>query len=474
MQVVVLLVLAPRYGPHRDELYFVSAGQRLAWGYPDQPPLVALLARVSTEIAAYDLVVLRLWSILAMAALVLLAVEFARLLGGGRAAQLMTAVLVAVGVMTMTLGHWLVTATFDTLAWTAILVLVAHALTATGWRRSAAFWLAAGVVAGVGLENKHAVAFLLGGIVVGIALAPATRRVLLTPWPWLAGLTALALWLPNLLWQAAHGWPVLDLSGDIREEYGGFGGRAGYVVQLLILLSPVITPVWAVGLVALLRRPAWARVRPVGFAFVVVATFFLVAGGKGYYLAGLLPPLVAAGAVVVAERAPAIRWLSVRWLTVAMVLLTIPAWPINLPVLPAATYTSSFYAAAGDDQAATIGWPEYVAQVQAVIDGLPAEQRRTAVVFTTNYGQAGALEWYGVGVPVHSGHNGWRFWEQPPADASPVVLVGFERPDGFFRGCREMTRLRNRAGAENEEARAPVHVCEKASVPWSRLWHYDA
>jgi hypothetical protein len=470
---LVLLVLAPRYGPHRDELYFVSAGQRLAWGYPDQPPLVPLLARISTELAPHDLVALRLWSILAMAALVLLAAEFARLLGGGRAAQLMAATLTAVGVVTMTLGHWLTTATFDALAWTAILVLVAHALSTDAPRRQAPFWLVAGMVAGVGLENKHAVAFLLGGILVGTALVPATRRILLTPWPWLAGLTAFALWLPNLVWQHAHGWPVLDLSADIREEYGGASGRIGYVVQVLILLSPVITPIWMIGLVALFRRPQWARIRPVGVAFALVGGTFLIAGGKGYYLTGLLPPLVAAGSVVVAEWASA-RGLTVRRLTLAIVLLTVPAWPINLPILPAATYASSFYAAAGDDQGETIGWPEYAAQIRKVVDGLPPEQRRTAVVFTANYGEAGALEWYGVGVPVHSGHNGWRFWEQPPTEASPIVLVGFEGPGELFRGCREVTRLSNSAGAENEETEARVHVCASVVAPWSRTWHYDA
>ncbi|MFJ2757231.1 glycosyltransferase family 39 protein [Nocardioides sp. NPDC087217] len=470
-QAAVLLAMSPFYGPHRDELYFVSAGQRLAWGYPDQPVLTPFLARVATEIAPYNLVVLRLWSLLAMVGLVLLAAEFARLAGGGRTAQVLTAGLVAVGVVTMTFGHWHSTATFDALAWTAILVLVARALIADGGRQRGLFWLAAGIVAGIGLENKHSVVFLLGAILFGIALVPATRRNLTTPWPWLAGLTALVLWTPNLLWQLEHDWPVLDLSEDIREEYGGLTGRIGYVTQALILLSPVITPIWIIGLVALFRRREWALVRPVAVAFVLVAGFFLVAGGKGYYLAGLFPPLVAAGSVVVAER---LRPRTVGLLGAGLALLTIPAWPINLPVLPAKTYAGSFYTAAGEDQLETIGWPQYAAQVRAVVDDLTPAQRRTAVVFTTNYGEAGALEWYGAGVPVHSGHNGWRFWEQPPKDATPIVVVGFEAPDRFFDGCRQVASLHNREGADNEENGAPIHVCDTPTRPWSQLWHYSA
>ena len=119
---VLLLILINRYGPHRDELYFVSAGQRLAWGYPDQPVFTPLLARLATELAPHNLLALRLPSLIAAALIVVCAVAFARLLGGGRAAQVLTGCTVAASVITVTLGHRLSTATFDTLAWSAVLL----------------------------------------------------------------------------------------------------------------------------------------------------------------------------------------------------------------------------------------------------------------------------------------------------------------------------------------------------------------
>ena len=121
---MLLLIMVNRYGPHRDELYFVSAGQRLAWGYPDQPVFTPLLARLATDVAPHNLLVLRLPSLIAMALLVVCAAAFARLFGGGRAAQLLTASTVATSVITVTLGHRLSTATFDTLAWTAVILVV--------------------------------------------------------------------------------------------------------------------------------------------------------------------------------------------------------------------------------------------------------------------------------------------------------------------------------------------------------------
>lgn len=465
----VLLATANRYGPHRDELYFASAGQRLAWGYPDQPALTPLLARLASVVAPHDLVVLRLPSVVGVCVLVVLSAAFARLLGGGRAAQALTAATVAASVLTITLGHRLSTATFDTLAWTAILLLVARALVEDRPR----LWLAAGLVAGVGLNNKHAVAFLLLGILVGVLTVREARSQLRTPYPWLAGLLALLMWLPNLAWQAQHDWPVLALSDDIAAEYGGLGGRIGFVAQALVMFSPVIAVVWIYGLVQLLRRPAWVRVRPVAVAFLAVTAFFLVAGGKGYYVGGAIPPLVAAGCTALAERWPARRLATAG---VALALSAMVAWPAMLPVLPVRTYAASFYPLIDADQPETIGWPELVDAVRTTLDALPPDQRRSAVVFTGNYGEAGALEWYDGGQPVHSGHNGWAQWGPPPPGAAPVVVLGVGREE--FTGCRPGPVVRNRAGADNDEDGTRVWVCAGPRGPWASVWprlaHLDA
>ena len=201
VQAILLLALSTRYGPHRDEMYFVTAGHHPAWGYPDQPSFTPLLAGLLDTIAPSNLLVLRLPSILAVAGVVLLSAHAARLLGAGRAGQVLTAVTVAFSALVPGLGHMLSTSTFDLLSWTAILVVVAQALIDDRPR----LWLLAGVVAGVGLNNKHAVAFCLLGVLVGVALTRETRPVLRTRWPWLGGLIALAMWAPNLVWQATHG-----------------------------------------------------------------------------------------------------------------------------------------------------------------------------------------------------------------------------------------------------------------------------
>jgi len=467
VQAALLLVMAPYYGPHRDELYFVSAGQRLAWGYPDQPSFTPLLARLSTELAPHSLVALRVWSIVAVAGVVLLAVQFSRLLGGARAAQVLTAVTVAASAVVMTVGHRLSTATFDTLAWTAVLVLVTQALVDDRPR----LWLAAGLVAGVGLNNKHAVAFLLLGVLVALALDRQSRPALRTPWPWVAGAYAALLWVPNLVWQWRHDWPALELSSDIAEEYGGVGGRIGLLVEALIMFSPFLGVLWVIGTVQLHRRPDWSAARVPAYVLLVVTAVFLVTGGKGYYLAGAVVPVLAAGCT----------WLALRWSGRRLVLAgaglaasAIVAWPALVPVLPVQTFADSFYTGLNDDQVETIGWPAYAAVVREVVE----QQPDGVVVFTGNYGEAGAFEWYGVGAPVLSGHNGFQDWGPPPEEAVPVVVVGYDDPTVGFEGCQQVATLTGDVDVDNEEQGGPVWVCDRPVGGWAEAWgrlaHYDA
>ena len=469
--VVALLAMSPFYGPHRDELYFVTAGHHLAWGYPDQPSLTPLLAGLADRLAPSGLVVLRLPAVLAMVGVVLLTVQAARLLGAARAGQVLTAVVVGFSAIVLGLGHMLATASIDMFFWTAVLVVVAQALADDRPR----LWLLAGLVAGVGLNNKHAVAFCLLGVLVGVALVRETCPVLRTRWPWLGGLVALALWVPNLVWQAQHDWPVFAFTSDIADEYGGVGGRVDLVLIAIIMFSPLIAAVWILGLVQLLRRREWVFLRPLAIAFLVVTGVFLVTGGKGYYLAGAIPPLVAAGCTDLAR-----RW-STRAVTLAGAVLVASAavaYPAVVPVLPAATFSGSGWVDLSDAQIDTIGWPGYAEQVRAVVDDLTPEQRAHAVIFTGNYGEAGAMRWYDVGLPTYSGHNGYRAWGPPPDTATPVVVVLQVPPDPWFTGCELQARLHNDTGTDNEEVGAGVWLCDGPKGSWSQAWeslvHYDA
>ena len=295
---LLLLVTSGRYGYHRDELYFVEAGRHLAWGYPDQPPLTPLLARLMDTIGPGSVTVLRLPSIVGAMLVVLLAAALAREFGGRAFAQVLAALAVGTGVYVLIVGHLLSTSSIDLLVWVTITWLVVRILR-TGDQR---LWLAVGAMTGVGLLNKHLVLFLVIALLAGAVLVPAARKQLRSPWLWAGVLVALALWAPNLVWQATNDWPQLELAGDIREEYDVTGERIAFVALQLVLFSPVAMLLAVFGLLRLWRDPKLAPYRLLAWAWLALLVLFFVTGGKGYYLGGLYPALIAAGALGIEQR----------------------------------------------------------------------------------------------------------------------------------------------------------------------------
>jgi 4-amino-4-deoxy-L-arabinose transferase-like glycosyltransferase len=461
---LVQIVAAGRYGYHRDELYFVAAGQRPAWGYPDQPPLTPLLAAAAQAVAPGSVTVLRLWAVLAMGVVTLVAGLTARELGGGRFAQLLAALAVGLGAVVLLAGHVLATSTIDVCVWVVVSWLVVRALrTRQDW-----LWLVAGVVLGVGLMNKQLPVFLAAGIGVGILLTPSARPVLRSPWLRCGLLVAAVAWAPVLAWQAAHGWPQLTLAGQIRAEYGTADERLGFVVLQFLLFSLAATGLWVLGLVRLFRHPDWAWARVLAWVWVVVMLAFIVTAGQVYYPVGLYPALIAAGAVVVERR------YTRRWPFVAAVVVTSAVVaPAFLPVLPPAVLDRSGWSGLGEQQREMLGWPQLVDQVAAAYRLLPPEQRERAVVFTSNYGEAGAVELFGPaqGLPtVYSGHNGFGLWGPPPQGAGPVVVVWEgETPSRVFTRCRFVSKVTGPVHNEKTEY-ASIYLCVELIGGWRQAW----
>ena len=462
---VVLVAFASGYGYHRDELYFLAAGRHLAWGYADQGPLTPLIARAMTELAPDSLTMLRVPSALAAGTTVLLTALLARELGGSRRAQAIAAACGGVASIVLVTGHWLSTSTFDLLAWTAITWLVVRAVR-TGEDR---LWLVAGVVLGVGLLNKPLPAFLAVGLAAGVLVA-GPRRLLRNPYVWGAAAIALVLWSPWIAWQAGHGWPQLDVSSAIAGG-GSTSSEPWWAIVpfQLLLVSPLLAPVWIVGLVGLFREPAWRDVRFVAWAWVALAIVFMASAGKPYYLAGLLPVLVAAGAVRVdgwlsRGRARARRAVLAGAITLSAAVGAV----IALPVLPADSLGPVLEM--NEDVGETIGWPELARTVAEVRRGAPG-----AVILTQNYGEAGAIDRYGpaLGLPsAFSGHNAYGAWGPPRDGSAPVVVVGV-RPDVLaehLRGCRLAARIVNDDEVDNEERGRAVSVCEGPRRAWSEEW----
>jgi len=459
---LLLLAFSGRYGFHRDELYFLDCARHLSAAYVDQPVFTPVLARLSLTLFGVSVVGLRLWSDLAAFASVVLGGLLAREFGGGRTAQLLGALGVATAPAYLGADHLLETTSFDLLAWPA-LALVLVRIGRTGTTR---LFVPAGVILGLGLANKHSIAFFALAVVLGTLLSGG-RRVIVNRW-FLAGAAVAALFtVPDLWWQATHGWATIDMTRSLARENGGIGNAISFLFSQLFMASPVLIPVWLIGL----------RV-----------FFAATAGAKPYYVAALYPVLIAAGAVVLEHRwtEAGVMADQLRSLGIALTVAFLVTLPFTLPVLPAKD--GGLFSKVNPVSAETIGWPELVHSVASVWHALPAGQRAEGVIFTSNYGEAGAVNELGRadGLPTAvSGHNSEWFWGPGNPDATTVVAVFSGQAISsdtapfieLFARCRVAATIHNAEGVSNQEEGGHVYVCTGPVQTWGALWpslrHYD-
>ncbi|HMK93311.1 MAG TPA: glycosyltransferase family 39 protein [Thermoleophilia bacterium] len=467
VMVLALLLLSPAYGFHGDEMYFVVAGQHPALGYVDQPPLTPLLSALSVALVGVSPTAVRVLPALEMGLVVVLVAIIARDLGGSRRAQVMAAIVAALSGY-LGAGHLDTTTDPDLLTWAVVLWLVVRLLDGGDRRR----WIAVGLVAGVGLENKTTLLFLGAGLAAGLLLA---RRwdVIRSPWAWSALGIAALLWLPNLAWQAANGWPQLAMA----QAIAGYAAvnRAQVVALLWLFTGPLLFPISLAGLGWILLAKDAAPWRAIGYGSLVALLLAVASGGKAYYAIGSAPVFMAAGANLVD------RWLgrghAVAKGAVLAVLAVLSGASIallTLPVLPVDAYAKSGLPAAVPDVANTVGWPAFVATVEDVVNRLPADQRGRAVILANDYSEASALKLLGTDLPpVYSGHNSYWSWGPPPEDRTLVIHVGGWRPADwrpYFTGCTDAATVDDGVGIDNAEQGGAVSVCTGLAQPWSQMW----
>jgi hypothetical protein len=473
VQLVGLIATSTRYGFHRDELYFIVAGSHPAFGYPDQPPLVPLLAWAMHAIYAGSPLLLRLPSALVAAATTALTAVIARELGGGRRAQIVAAACTASSGFALAVGHFVTTTTFDLLSTTLLGWLVIRAVV----RRSTVPMLWAGVVVGIGCEAKPQVAFV--AVVVVATLLAIGPRWLLRSW-WTAGgiVAAAALIAPYAVWQQLHGWPQLTVAGNVGGS--AEGGRVGFIPFQLVMVSPVLVPVWIAGLLAPFRRSELRSLRFASLAYPVLGLMYIAGDGKAYYLASLYPLLLGIGALPAADWAMRSRRRG-GLLVAAVVLSAAVSALIALPLLPERSLQGSAVMGLNPDQGETVGWPRFVHTIEQARDGLPAQERAKTAIFTANYGEAGAIDVLGAhALPrTYSAHNGFSEWGQPPPADTHALVIGYDGPRDAapeFVGCRTLARIDDGVGLDNDEQGLPVQLC-RPSRSWSALWpklrHFD-
>jgi len=463
-----------RWGYHRDELYFIECGRHLAFGYVDHAPMVPWLAGLMCPTGECSLFALRFPSLVARALTVLLTGKLVWELGGGRFATTLAGLAVIIAPAFQRMGKILCIPVLEPVIWTACAIVLVYLIQG----RSRKWWLALGVLAGIGLLTKHAMLIWGFTVFAGILLTPL-RRDLRTPWPWLAGSIAALIFMPHLIWQAQNDWATLEFLRNISEGMLANIPRPLFVLGQLLYMHPMTIPLWVAGLVFFFGSSG-ERYRILGWIFVVSFFVLLWRHAKPYYLAPAYPALFAAGGVLLEDK---LRGLASRAATTAALLIGgLLLTPFTLPIFPLTQQDDALRAALGSivppealthDLHDEYGWPEQAEAVAAVFAKLSEEEQERTIVLTGNYGEASAINFFGpkLGLPrAVSGHMAYYLWG-PGEEADVVIAYGLpeERLRKYFGSVREEGRTEHPL-ASADETGVPIYVCREALLPLREAW----
>ena len=468
-----------RYGYFRDELYYLDMGRHLDWGYVDAAPMIAVYAKLALLLGG-SLAALRVLPALAGVALIALTVMMARELGGRRYAQALAGLSILLCPAVLWIDSLLTMNAFEPLFWMAALWCLMR-LERTGKQT---LWLWFGVFLGLGFENKHSTVFFAFSVLVAILLTPL-RREFRRRWIWFAIAIALALFLPNFLWQVRHHFPTLeDLSNVRKTGKNVVLGPIAFLREQVIDLHPALLLIWFSGLVWYLRQSRW---RVFGLVFVVFLLLMELAHAKNYYLYPIYPMLFAAGGVA------AERWLSRTPFKIALVALILVA---TLPYVPLATWMLSpehylayekelhFKPAKAEIHhesllpqpiADQFGWPEIVHEVAAIYSSLPPDQRATTGIWAGNYGEAGAIDLFGPQYhlpPAWSRHQNYWYWGPPPQVYQNLIVIQWDLDD-VRDNCTSFQGFAHYDEFGMAEENTPVYLCRGVKFNIQKIWSHS-
>jgi hypothetical protein len=474
------------FGPyefHRDEFLYMAMGEHLRLWHMDFPPFIALVAELSRSILGDSLFAVRMFPALFSAGLLVFAAVIAKEMGGGRTAQLLAAFFVFANILFLRTGNLFQPVVFDQVWWTIALL----ALVRLGNTDDRRWWILFGVACGFGLLAKFSILVFGLATLIGLVIS-ARRRDLLTSWPWYAALIVFAVGSPSIVGQIQLGFPVLDQMGDLR------GAQLARVTPVDFLVGQVRWGpqglVALAGLIALLFQRSLRSFRIVGWTCLATLVLLMALHGKPYYAGPIHPVLFAAGAVLL-ERFKVPLWSAVlRWAVVAAVVgYSALTFPISLPILAPPTMVKYLEGLGSDDAVTTnignierlpqdfadmLGWEAQVDAVAQVYHSLDPEEQEQAVLLGSNYGEAGAMDFYGPhrGLPKAISYVG-TYWFFGPGDkpGDVVISIGFSYEDmaDYFDTVTPAAHVVNHY-AVAEQRDLIVYVCRGPSQTVQEVW----
>ena len=472
----------PHYGFFRDELYFIICGRHPDFGYVDQPSLTPLLSAAS-QAFGQSLFLLRLVAALCAAAAVYITCLLVEELGGGTFAEILAAICVALAPVLAAFGTKVSTDMLGLPLWVLAALFTARAL-----RRDPHSWIGAGAALGIAFNAKYSVIFFAAALIGGLIVSGEGRKFV-DRWFAYGAALGLALAVPNVAWQIAHGLPMLELLRNGAAGKNVILSPLQFILQNVLILNPVLSLVCIAGLVwaSLNRSTRW-----IGATFVILIVVMIALHAKDYYPGDIYPIVFAAGGCAI--EAWTLRALWTRPLAVGVAAVCgLVLIPFAMPVLPIDTfiaYQSALHlkpierehAAIGvlpPDFADMMGWPEMTDAIAAAYDSVPANERSRVMIYAANYGEAAAFDFFGAAhdLPVvTSHHNQYYLWgTRGYSGSDPVVISINVNASDMRKSFASVRHFEDYAGvplAIPLERDDPIYISTGLKLPLARAWPF--
>ncbi len=480
------------YGYFRDELYYIACSNHLAAGYVDQPPLSSYLLFISIKLFGDSIFALRLFPAIASSFTVFITGLMVHKLNGGYFA--ITAACVSLALAPQFLGTNTIYSmnTFDWLFWSLaayLVILIVRSDHSGGSKATQKLWIWLGVVLGLGLLNKIDLLWFGAGLFVGLILTPQ-RKYFKTLQPYFAGIIALVLFIPYVVWNITHNFATLEFIHRAATIKYSSRNPLTFISDILLVMNPVTIPVWLAGIYFLFFHKDGKTYKLTGYIFLVSFLILIMNWhSKVEYIAPAFPMLFAAGGVMLEKLAvrKSFAWIQYT-LPAIIVLIGLMLIPLALPILPVETfinYSRTLGMAPSTSEAQQLGslpqfyadmfgWKNMADSVSKVYLTLSPEERKKTIIFAQNYGEAGAIDFFRKDFPlprVICGHNNYWYWGPGDTTFTTLIVIGGAKED-HLKTCAsvEQAGTVHSKYAMPYENNLPIFICKDLKLPVSVIW----
>jgi hypothetical protein len=469
---------------HRDELLYFSLGGHPAFGYATVPPLTGWMAMLAKALFGNSLFAVRIFPAIGSALMVFLVAAIAKELGGSGYSRILAVTGMIISIIGLRTFLMFQPVYLDLIFWTLSFYLIIKFINT----QSGKYLILFGICAGFALLNKYLIGLLFGLIFIIVPFTPH-RVVFRNKYMWYGILAGFIVFLPNIVWQAVHHFPLAGHMAELERT------QLVNVDRIAFLREQLLIPGWASfltvpGVIYLLLDKKASRFRFIAITILAVIIVLMLLRGKSYYSQGVFPVLMAAGAVSW-EKTIRKTWLRVTFILL-LVLATIPALPIGIPIFKEQGLVSYFKTlrtrygmdfitrfedksihSLPQDYADMLGWRELTSITAGVWDTIA--DKKSAFIYCENYGQAGAITVIGkkYGLPeAICFSESFRYWFRKSfdPDIKTMIYINDEPGSDVKALFRKITVAGSISDPNAREFGTTVYVCQEPVDSFNKFW----